>query len=85
MLFLWTVDCHLLEALAVGEAWGFEFKTVAFTWVKLGKDGTQFPIGMNFDLRALVRLKCGATTSIPLSVAIQHACRSISAPFACIG
>lgn len=22
-LFLWTVDCHLPEALAVGEAWGF--------------------------------------------------------------
>jgi N6-adenosine-specific RNA methylase IME4 len=38
-LFLWTVDCNLLEALAVGERWGFVYKTVAFTWVKTTKSG----------------------------------------------
>ena len=35
ILLLWAVDCMLPEALAVGEAWGFTFKTVAFTWAKL--------------------------------------------------
>ena len=35
ILLLWTVDCMLHDALAVGAAWGFTFKTVAFTWAKL--------------------------------------------------
>jgi N6-adenosine-specific RNA methylase IME4 len=33
-LFLWAVDCMLPEAIEVGTAWGFKFKTVAFTWTK---------------------------------------------------
>lgn len=33
-LFLWAVDCMLPEAIEVGEAWGFTFKTVAFSWCK---------------------------------------------------
>lgn len=33
-LFLWAVDCMLPEALDVMAAWGFTFKTVAFTWLK---------------------------------------------------
>lgn len=36
-LLLWTTDPHLLLALEVMEAWGFEYKTVGFTWVKLNK------------------------------------------------
>jgi N6-adenosine-specific RNA methylase IME4 len=38
-LFLWAVDCMLPEALNVGTAWGFKFKTVAFTWAKTKLDG----------------------------------------------
>jgi N6-adenosine-specific RNA methylase IME4/transposase-like protein len=34
MLFLWAVSPRLPDAIRVGEAWGFEYKTVAFTWVK---------------------------------------------------
>jgi N6-adenosine-specific RNA methylase IME4 len=34
MLLLWAVDPMLPEALAVGAAWGFEFKTVGRYWVK---------------------------------------------------
>jgi site-specific DNA-methyltransferase (adenine-specific) len=33
-LFLWTTYPHLPEALDVIAAWGFAYKTVAFTWVK---------------------------------------------------
>jgi len=33
-LFLWCIDSMLPQALKVIEAWGFTFKTVAFTWVK---------------------------------------------------
>ena len=34
LLFLWAVPAHLPDALAVIEAWGFRYVTVAFTWVK---------------------------------------------------
>jgi len=36
-LFLWATPPCLPEALKVIQAWGFEYKTVAFAWVKLNK------------------------------------------------
>lgn len=47
VLFLWVVDTQLFDAKEVIEAWGFTYKTVAFTWAKLtttGKD--HFGVGM---------------------------------------
>lgn len=37
VLFLWATYPMLKEALEVGEAWGFKYKTIAFQWVKLNK------------------------------------------------
>lgn len=47
VLFLWVTFPYLKEQLAVFEAWGFEYKTVAFTWVKLNANnlGTFFGVG----------------------------------------
>ena len=33
-LFLWATPPCLQEALQVMKAWGFEYKTIAFCWVK---------------------------------------------------
>lgn len=33
-LFMWIVDSHVDAAMALGAAWGFTFKTVAFIWMK---------------------------------------------------
>jgi len=33
-LFMWSTMTHLPDALQVMKAWGFEYKTVAFVWVK---------------------------------------------------
>lgn len=33
-LFMWTVSSHLDEAMHLGAAWGFEWKTIVFVWVK---------------------------------------------------
>jgi N6-adenosine-specific RNA methylase IME4 len=33
-LFMWIIDSHLPQALTLGAAWGFQFKTVAFIWDK---------------------------------------------------
>jgi len=36
-LFLWATPPCLQEALQVIKAWGFEYKTIAFAWVKTNK------------------------------------------------
>lgn len=58
-LFLWVVQSNLPEALALIEAWGFRFKTVAFAWVKLkGKQdrlfyaGDDVRMGLGYHTRA---------------------------------
>lgn len=35
ILFLWTTGPQLANAVELGEAWGFEYKTVAFVWDKM--------------------------------------------------
>lgn len=37
VLFMWATFPKLREATAVFEAWGFEYKTCAFVWVKTNK------------------------------------------------
>lgn len=38
-LFLWTTMPCLLDAIQVIKAWGFRYKTCAFSWIKIRKDG----------------------------------------------
>lgn len=38
-LFLWATMPCLPEAFKVMEAWGFKYKTCAFTWIKTRKNG----------------------------------------------
>ncbi len=33
-LFLWTVDSHLPDGIELAQAWGFQYKTIAFVWDK---------------------------------------------------
>jgi len=40
VLFMWVTFPLLKECLEVVEAWGFKYKTVAFTWLKLSEDGS---------------------------------------------
>lgn len=35
LLFLWTTGPQLANSIELGEAWGFEYKTVAFVWDKM--------------------------------------------------
>lgn len=50
VLFLWTVDCNLPDALRVGVKWGFTYKTVAFTWIKENRNGRP-SIGLGYWTR----------------------------------
>jgi len=51
ILFLWATYPLIQEALDVIKAWGFTYKTKAFTWVKKTKIGTYF-MGMGNWTRA---------------------------------
>lgn len=43
VLHLWTVDSHLDQGMELGRAWGFEFKTIGFIWVKTQKSAPTKP------------------------------------------
>ena len=35
LLFMWTSNPHLAQAIDLGTAWGFDYRTVAFVWDKM--------------------------------------------------
>lgn len=73
LLFLWTTMIHIPDALQVIEAWGFNYVTNGFTWVKTNaKSGTPV-IGMGYWTRQNAELCLVAKRGRPKR---QH--RSIS-------
>ena len=42
VLFIWATFPNIQEAIKVMEAWGFQYKTAAFVWVKKTKKGANF-------------------------------------------
>lgn len=41
VLFMWTTDAHLSDAIDVIKSWGFAYKTIAFVWNKKTNKGNQ--------------------------------------------
>lgn len=52
VLLLWVTAPCLIEGIELIEAWGFTYKTVAFTWVKQNKKGNGIFKGMGYYTRA---------------------------------
>jgi N6-adenosine-specific RNA methylase IME4 len=67
-LFLWATDPLLPRALDVIEAWGFVYKTVAFTWVKTNRTGRGFFTGLGYWTRANPEICLLATRGNPRRV-----------------
>jgi N6-adenosine-specific RNA methylase IME4 len=44
LLFMWTSNPHLAQAIELGQAWGFEYKTVAFVWDKMVHNPGQYTL-----------------------------------------
>lgn len=55
-LLLWGVCPELPGALEVIKQWGFEYSTVAFTWVKQNRSGEGLFTGMGYHTRSNVEL-----------------------------
>ena len=68
ILFLWAVHSHLPEALKVIQAWGFVYKTVAFTWVKRTPNDTGYFLGRGYWTHSNAELCLLATRGHPQRV-----------------
>jgi site-specific DNA-methyltransferase (adenine-specific) len=75
VLFLWCVMPLLREALDIVEAWGFTFKTTAFTWIKLNPSGRGLATGLGWWTRANAELCLLATRGRPRP--ISHRVHSV--------
>lgn len=65
ILFLWVTMPKLNEVFELIKAWGFEYKTVAFTWVKRNKISDSWFWGMGRWTRANAELCLLATKGKP--------------------
>jgi N6-adenosine-specific RNA methylase IME4 len=72
VLFLWTTDPFLPDALELIKAWGFKYKTVAFYWAKTNRSivGSEFTendffVGLGYWTRANVEPCLLATRGHP--------------------
>lgn len=44
LLFMWTSSPHLAQALELGKAWGWKYRTVAFVWDKMNHNPGQYTL-----------------------------------------
>lgn len=54
VLLMWATYPKLEDALEVIKAWGFTYKTVAFSWLKLNPSGKGFKMGLGYHTRGNV-------------------------------
>ena len=64
-LIMWVTDPFLQLAFKVIEAWGFTYKTVAFTWVKQNKNNNNYFKGLGYWTRANPEMALLATKGKP--------------------
>ena len=44
LLFMWSTNPHLAQAIELGESWGFLYRTVAFVWNKLNHNPGKYTL-----------------------------------------
>ena len=64
-LFMWTTIPLLKDCFSVMNAWGFEYKTIAFVWIKLNRKSDSLFWGMGHWTRANAELCMLATKGHP--------------------
>ena len=65
VLFMWVTMPKLNECFELIKAWGFEFKTCAFTWIKMNKKSNSLFWGMGRWTRANAEICLIATKGNP--------------------
>lgn len=74
--FMWATYPKLKEALELLEKWGFNYKTVAFTWVKKNKKNDNIFMGMGYYTRSNAEICLLGIKGKPLK-RISHNVRQI--------
>ncbi|MGJ1366123.1 MT-A70 family methyltransferase [Chryseobacterium sp. JM1] len=67
ILFMWATFPCLEQALELGKAWGFTYKTVAFTWIKTNRNNATIFAGMGYYTRANAEIVLLFTKGKPLT------------------
>lgn len=65
ILFLWATFPKLSEALRVIEAWGFQYKSVAFVWLKRNRKSSSWFYGLGYWTRGNAEICLLATKGHP--------------------
>src|SRR5258706_13011784 len=63
VLFMWVTMPKLMEVHVLWDAWGFEYKTCAFTWIKINPTGVLDKTGKDVILRKGVYSGLGSYTN----------------------
>lgn len=66
VLLMWATFPCLKQALELGKAWGFTYKTVAFTWIKTNMKNERLFMGMGYYTRANAEIVLLFTKGKPL-------------------
>ena len=56
LLFMWVTNPHLAQGIQLGQAWGFEYKTVGFVWDKCNHNPGQYTLS-NCELCLIFKKK----------------------------
>lgn len=64
-MFMWTTLPMLRESFSVLERWGFEYKTVAFVWIKKNRKADSLFWGMGYWTRSNAEVCLLATRGNP--------------------
>lgn len=65
VLFMWTTIPLLKDSFSVLDSWGFEYKSIAFVWIKLNKKSDTLFWGMGHWTRSNAELCILATKGHP--------------------
>ena len=76
VLLMWATYPNLTLALKAIEAWGFKYKTLAFTWIKQNKKTPSLFWGMGFYTRSNAEVCLLATRGKPLK-RLSHGVHSV--------
>jgi N6-adenosine-specific RNA methylase IME4 len=68
VLFCWVTFPNLKEGLRVIEAWGFKYKTIGFTWVKMNKENNKPFFGIGYYTKSNAELCLIGTKGMPSKI-----------------
>ena len=77
VLFCWVTFPNLKEGIRTIEAWGFEYKTIGFTWVKMNPDNGKPFFGIGYYTKSNAEICLIGTRGMPSKLKISDKISSV--------